>query len=113
MFVVPRGVEHKPYAAGVKTFTNYAQIVEAVAQDANGIGYASIQLIKPGVKAISIRGVAPGVLSVKEGQYPFSRLLRLYTNKAEESPATRDFIQFVQSARGQEILDQMGYVPRP
>jgi ABC-type phosphate transport system substrate-binding protein len=37
-------MENKPYALGLKTFTNYIGIVQAVAQDANGIGYASIDL---------------------------------------------------------------------
>ena len=77
------------------------------------IGYATIGAAqKGGVKTVSIRGVIPGELSVNEGQYPFARVLRLYTDKAKESAATRDFIHFVQSPRGQEILDQLGFVRR-
>ncbi|MDB6111892.1 MAG: phosphate-binding protein [Pedosphaera sp.] len=107
-------MEDKPYGTGAKTFTNYTAIVQAVAQDPNGIGYSSIDLAsKTGVKPVSIRGVSPSVLSVNEGQYPCSRSLRLYTNKAKESAAARDFVRFVQSSRGQEILDEMGFVPRP
>jgi phosphate transport system substrate-binding protein len=107
-------MENKPYALGLKTFTNYAELVQAVAQDANGIGYAGTDLLtKPGIKAVSIDGVEPSVLAVNKGQYPYSRILRLYTNKSKESSSARDFIEFVQSQRGQEILTQMGYVPRP
>jgi phosphate transport system substrate-binding protein len=106
-------MEDKPYATNNTTaFKSYAEIVQAVAQDPNGIGYSSIQLAaKPGVKAISIGGVAPVVSSVSEGKYPFSRVLHLYTNKAKEPPAARSFVQFIQSARGREIVDQMGFVP--
>ena len=107
-------MEKKSYAAGLKTFTNYTGIVQAVAKDPNGIGYSSIALPKNGgVKAVSIGGVAPTVDAVNKGQYPYARVLRLHTNKAKESGAARDFVQFVQSKRGQEILAEMGFAPRP
>jgi phosphate transport system substrate-binding protein len=106
-------MEDKGYATNTTALTNYEAIVEAVAQDKNGIGYATIAAGQKGsVKTVSIRGVIPGELSVNEGQYPFARVLRLYTNKAKESAATRDFIRFVQSSHGQEILAQLGFVRR-
>jgi phosphate transport system substrate-binding protein len=107
-------MENRPYALRPKTFTNYTQLVEAVAKDVNGIGYSTINLAsKTGVKPVSVGGVAPTVESVNKGQYPYARALRLYTDKANETPTTRDFVQFVQSTRGQAILDQLGYAPRP
>jgi len=107
-------MENKPYALGLKAFTNYLGIIQAVAQDVNGIGYASIDLVsKDGVKAVSIGGVAPTIASVNGGQYPYARVLHLYTDTTKESSTTRDFVQFVQSKRGQEILTRMGFVPRP
>ena len=107
-------MEDKPYASNVKTFTNYAAIVEALAKDPAGIGYCSFDLLtKSGVKGISIRGVAPNVLSVEEGRYPYSRILRFYTSRGKESPQTLDFIRFVQSPRGQEVLVSQGFVQRP
>ena len=107
-------MENKPYALGLKAFTNYLGIIQAVAQDANGIGYASIDLVsKDGIKAVSIEGVAPAIAAVNGGQYPYARVLHLYTDTTRESPTTRDFVQFVQSKRGQEILARMGFVPRP
>ncbi len=107
-------MENKPYALGLKAFTNYVGIIQKVAQDANGIGYASIDLAgKDGVKAVAIGGVAPTVASVNGGQYPYARVLRLYTDTPKESATTRDFVQFVQSKRGQEILTRVGFVPRP
>jgi phosphate transport system substrate-binding protein len=104
-------MENKDYVSTAKTFTNYAGIVAAVAQDPNGIGYASFDLLKkPGVKAVSIRGVSPTALTVNEGQYPVSRLLRFYTTKGKEAPAARDFLRFVQSPKGQEIIEEAGFV---
>jgi len=104
-------MENKPYSLSVKAFTNYDDIVQAVAQDPAGVGYASLQLAsKPGVKAVTIGGVAPTLPTVREGKYPFARFLRLYTSKSTSAPAT-EFIAFVQSPRGQQILDKMGLVP--
>ena len=105
-------MENKAYALNAKTFTNYAAIVEAVAKDPNAIGYTTLNLSsKPGVKAVTIGGVAPTEATVSNGQYPYARLLRLYTDRATESPAARSFIEFVQSKRGQEVLAQMGFIP--
>lgn len=107
-------MENKPYASGPKTFTNYVEIVQAVAQDANGIGYTGIDpAAKDGIKGVSISGVAPSVASVNDGKYPYCRTLRFYTNKAKEAPMTYDFVHFAMSTRGQEILGQMGFVPHP
>jgi phosphate transport system substrate-binding protein len=107
-------MENNPYASGLTTLTNYTGIVQAVAQDANGIGYAPISLVaNSGVKAVSVAGISPTAETVRQGQYPYARVLRLYTNKANEPAAVADFIKFVQSSRGQEIVAQMGYVPKP
>jgi phosphate transport system substrate-binding protein len=107
-------MENKPYALGLKTCTNYSEIVQAVARDANGVGYVSFdQTTKPGVKPVAIGGVAPTAQTVNSTQYPYERVLRLYTSKGRESDVTRAFLDFVLSARGQEIVAQAGYTRRP
>jgi phosphate transport system substrate-binding protein len=104
-------MENKPYAGNPKMSTNYAGIVQAVAQDPNAIGYSSFQRSKSdGVKVVSIGGVEAIADSVNKGTYPYARTLHLYTNKQKEAPAAHDFIQFVQSSRGQEVMAKMGYV---
>lgn len=107
-------MDKRAYASGMKTFTNYTGIVQGVAQDANGIGYSSIEAPKTAtVKTLPIGGVAPSVESINKNKYPYARVLRLHTNKAKESAPTREFVQFVQSKRGQEILVEMGFAPHP
>jgi len=107
-------MENKPYALNVKTYTNYTELAQAVAQDANGIGYATISLAgKGGVKPVSIGGVVPTIESVNKHLYPCARGLCLYTDKAHETPTARSFVEFVQSTRGQEIVKEMGFAPRP
>lgn len=107
-------MEKKPYADGIKTYTNYNGIVQAVAADPNGIGYSSIYgTKKASVKTLNIGGVAPTAASVNQGQYPYTRPLRLYTDKAKETPEVHEFIQFIVSPKGQQVLTDMGYVPHP
>jgi phosphate transport system substrate-binding protein len=107
-------MEKKPYALGVKTHTNYVGIVKAIARDPNSIGYSSFDLTTvAGVKAVTIGGVSPTATAVNQGKYPYARVLRLYTDKSRETSAAMDFIQLVLSPRGQKIVGEMGFVPRP
>jgi phosphate transport system substrate-binding protein len=100
------------YAEHPRMFTNYDGIVQAVAQDPAGIGYASVEDVnKSGIKGIAIGGSVPTLEAVQKGQYPYARVLRLYTNKGKESPLTTDFIHFIQSDRGQKVMAAMGFVP--
>jgi len=106
-------MENKPYGTSMKPFTSYGSIVEAVANDTGGIGYASLDLsTKPSIKAVSIGGIAPTAATVNQGAYPYARVLHLFTDKAKEPPVAHDFIQYVQSSAGQQVLSEMGFVPR-
>jgi phosphate transport system substrate-binding protein len=106
-------MEKKPYAGGAKPLTNHVDIVQAVAKDPHGIGYSSLDLLKKGgVKGVSVGGIAPTVDSVNKRQYPYARVLRLYTSKGKETPIVSEFLKFVQSQRGQQVLSEMGYVPK-
>jgi phosphate transport system substrate-binding protein len=105
-------MEVKPYAAGAKAFDNDTAIAQAVAADPNGVGYVGMHLLKElGVRPVSINGVPPTTLAVNEGFYPYARLILLYANPARISPVTRQFLRFVQSRRGQEVLERHGYIP--
>lgn len=100
------------YSTDAKMFTDYAGIVKAVAADANGIGYTSLDLAKQtGAKAVSIGGVEPSVTTVHEGNYPYSRVVKLHTGKDRESALTKSFLQFVQSERGKAIVAETGFTP--
>jgi len=106
-------MKNEPYAAHPHLHTNYVGIVQAVAADANGIGYSGIEIAKaPGAKLLSVEGVEPSAATVNSGKYPYARILRFYTNKGSESQATKDFIQFVLSKQGQELMAQLGFTPK-
>ena len=107
-------MENKPYANTLNLLTNYEAIVEAVAKDTNGIGYSSLELENnAGVKPVSISGIEPDAAAVNKGNYPYARVLHLYTRKGHETPEALDFIQFVLSPQGQAVLTQRGFTPHP
>jgi phosphate transport system substrate-binding protein len=107
-------MENKNYADGRKLAKSYKEIAEAVAQDANGIGYSSVELPHAvAIKSVSVGGIAANEDSVNQGKYPYARQLHLYTDKAREAGSTQEFVQFVESKRGQDILMEMGFVPHP
>jgi len=106
-------MKNEPYATHPHLQTNYPAIVQAVAVDANGIGYSGIEQAKAsGAKMLSIEGVAPSTEAVNSGKYPYARILRFYTNKGSESQATKDFIEFVLSKQGQGVIAQLGFTPK-
>jgi phosphate transport system substrate-binding protein len=107
-------MNNDPYAPNPNLLTNYTGIVEAVAGDTGGIGYAGIEMAAtPRTKAASIEGVEAAASSVNSGKYPYARVLRLYTSKGRESRPAMEFIRFVLSPRGQEIVARSGFTPKP
>jgi len=106
-------MRNEAYASHPHVLTNYAGIVQAVVSDPHGIGYTGVAMAEvPGAKLLSIGGFAPTVTNINNGKYPYARPLRFYTNRARESKATRAFIEFVLSNRGQALLTRLGYTPK-
>lgn len=107
-------MNNEAYAAHPKPCTNYTALVAAVAAEPNSIGYCGLAQTKTtNVKAVTVDGVEASTATVNSGKYPYARAVRFYTNKAKESQATKDFIGFVLSPRGQEIIQQIGFAPKP
>ncbi len=106
-------MENKAYTTNNLTeLESYAKIADAVSKDTGGIGYVSMDLLaKPEIKGVAIEGVAPAVATVKDGKYPYARVLRFYTVKGRESDLTGEFVKYVSSDKGQAVVAQMGYVP--
>jgi phosphate transport system substrate-binding protein len=82
---------------------------ELVADDPYSIGYISMGLVDPRVKALSVDGVAPTRENVKNRSYRLVRRFLLVTR--EIKPGTcQDFVNFILSAQGQSLLESEGLV---
>ena len=104
----------------VKEQPGSSSVVQGVASDLSGIGYSGIGYKTSGVKALSLgEGEAafePSVENALTGDYPLARFLYVYVNKKPNTPLdklTLEFLKFVLSKEGQEIVVKDGYYPLP
>ena len=89
-------------------------VVTEVSQNPNAIGYIGIAYVHKNVKALSLDkgngSVSPTAENILSGAYPLSRSLYFYT-KGEPSGLTKEFIDFVMSEKGQNLVLEVGYIP--
>jgi phosphate transport system substrate-binding protein len=97
-----------------------AAVVQSVSVDRNGIGYSGIGYRTAGVRAVPLSKTADGQAYGVEpencysGNYPLSRYLYIYFNRApgkDTTPVVREFLRFVHSKAGQDVVLKDGYVP--
>ncbi|HSN88405.1 MAG TPA: phosphate ABC transporter substrate-binding protein [Thermoanaerobaculia bacterium] len=110
------------YKDQVKEQPGSASVVQGVTADISGIGYSGIGYKTSGVKALALAAKpgAPYYPATPEdalsGKYPLSRFLYVYVNKAPNKPLdplVREFIKYVLSQQGQEVVVKDGYIPMP
>jgi len=85
-----------------------------VAENPMAIGYAStgVALGDNRVKVLAIDGVMPTVENMLNGTYAIQRPFIIgYNTNAGLSPLAQDFVDFIFSAQGQEVVAGRGYVP--
>ena len=100
----------RDYAGSSQKMAGNEQIVAEVARNAGGIGYVGLAYTKaPGITVVSVDGKQPTPAEIRAKAYPFSRPTFYYTN-GEPEGATKSFIDFTLSARGQRIAEQVGFV---
>lgn len=115
-FIELMGIEEKG-ADGTKVDKTTSEAVIAnktdvmltnVSGDEYGIGYVSLGSLSSSVKAVDVDGVEATAENIKNGTYKVARPFNIAT-KAEISEVAKDFIDFILSADGQEIVSN-GYI---
>ncbi len=86
-----------------------AVMLTTVAGNPYGIGYISLGSLNDTVKAVQVDGVDATVENIKAGTYKVSRPFNIAT-KGEVSAAAQDFINFIMSAEGQEVVLKSKYI---
>lgn len=116
-FVELTGVEEKD-ADGNKTDKTYEEavtvsstsvVMTTVAGDPYAIGYISMGSLNDTVKTLDIDGIAATAENIKNGTYPISRPFNLAV-KETVSETAQDFIDYIQSAEGQAVVEENGYI---
>ena len=103
-----------------------AALGEAIARDDKGVGYGGVGYFaaRTDVKILKVKenndayAIAPAeggkvnYEAIWSGDYSISRYLYCYTNGTPEKKI-QDFIDFIISKEGQDLVRQMEYIPLP
>ena len=110
------------YKDSVKEQPGSASVVQGLTEDRFGMGYSGIGYKTSGVRAVPLASQEGGSCSeaeyakVIDGSYPLGRFLYLYVNKAPNKqldPLVGEFLKFVLSKEGQQVVIKDGYLPLP
>jgi len=110
------------YKDNVKEQPGSASVVQGVTEDKYGIGYSGIGYITSGVRAVPLfnkfdkKFEEANYQNVLTDKYPLSRYLYIYINKKPNQPLdplTKEFIKYILSYEGQEVVIKDGYLPLP
>lgn len=104
------------FKLGSRDMQGSKDVVDAVSQAPCAIGYSGMGYKNDTVRWIPVAtaadapGVEPSVASVHDKSYPISRALYM-TTTGEVSGESARYLQWIQSAPGQAIVEQNGFVP--
>lgn len=104
-------MDQESIIAGTPFKHSNAEVVRAVSQNPGAIGYISLSYLNAQVKPVQVDGVIGSKQTLKNGTYLLSRPLFMFTNGWPEGK-TLEYINFVLDAeKGQESVDEAGYIP--
>lgn len=110
------------YRSTVKEQPGSSSVVQGIANDLGALGYSGIGYKTSGVKALALTETTgkafeePTLENALSGAYPLARFLYIYVNKKPNEPMNKlvhEFVKFVNSKEGQEIVVKDGYYPMP
>jgi phosphate transport system substrate-binding protein len=107
------------FKATVKEQPGSSAVVQGVSSDKLGIGYSGIGYKTSGVRAVPLADKGTTYVEATyenclAGSYPMGRFLYIYVNKKPGEgmdKLTGEFVKFVCSRQGQEIVVKDGYFP--
>lgn len=118
IFLRQRVLAGGDFGRDFRGFRQSREVVRAVAADPRAIGFAAAMRTMPGVKLLALApaaGLPPVVLNeenLRAGCYPLDRFLLIYARQPLD-PLVREYLRFVLSREGQEVIARgsLGYLP--
>jgi phosphate transport system substrate-binding protein len=120
-YIKEHALQKGDFKSTVKEQPGSSAVVQGVGSDLGAIGYSGI-----GYKTSDVRVVPLGESAGKfvegtyenclGGDYPLARFLYIYVNKKPNEPLdslTAEFIKFVESKEGQQVVAKAGFFPLP
>jgi phosphate transport system substrate-binding protein len=116
--VVRKGNEKGPeqFAPHVLMLPSSQTIIEEVSQSQSAIGYVGLGYVSDRVHTVPVAQkaegpfVAPSTATAMDKSYPLARSLLFYTERKPDG-IVKEFIDFVLSDKGQEIVKIMDFIP--
>ena len=108
-------LDKKKLGAGARRYEDSNKLSADVANDPAGIGFIGLPYIKSS-KALAISAstaggaIYPNAFTVAREEYPLSRRLYMYITPRTANPLAREFMEFVLSDGGQQIVEKVGFV---
>lgn len=91
--------------------TSTGDVITAVSQNPDAIGYASLASLKDTVRALTVGGVAPTEATIKDGSYVIQRPFVLVTRKDSAlSDVAQAFFDFATSSDAAALIAEAGAV---
>ncbi len=91
--------------------TSTGDVITAVSQNPNAIGYASLASVKNTVRALKVAGITPSEQTVKDGSYVLQRPFVLVTVEGKAlSETAQKFFDYITSKEVAELIAQAGAV---
>ncbi|MEJ2705489.1 MAG: phosphate ABC transporter substrate-binding protein [Sedimentisphaerales bacterium] len=99
-------------ASSVEYVSTNPQAFARVKNTPGAVGYVGFGFVQTGVKALVLDGIKPTRETILSGKYPISRPLFMFTNGYPElGSMTYKFVTFYLTERGQEVIEDKGFVP--
>lgn len=90
------------------------EVIEKVSLTSHSIGYISFgysrSSMEKGLHTLSINSIYPTKETIIKGKYTIKRSLIAITNSISEEQNTLDFIKFMLSPSGQDIVEEQGFI---
>lgn len=97
-------------AASANVVNSNGAMKTAVTRDENSIGYVGIGHLDDQLKGIVLDGMTPSQAGAADGSYRITRLLYMNT-KGQPEGLLKDFIEYIYTDDGAEIIRDAGYLP--
>lgn len=110
--------ENRDFKEGMTSQSGSSDVVALVSKTPCAIGYSGMGYRTDEVKVVKVAkkegepGVEPSKEAAIDGRYPISRPLFLYT-LGEPEGYVKEFIDWVMSDEGQQLVEDLGYVRIP
>jgi phosphate transport system substrate-binding protein len=109
LFGVVDGNNRDNITQAAEITNNTAVMITGIAGEPNSIGYISLGSLNDTVKALAIDGTAATTANAANGSYKIVRPFFLAV-KGEPDPAAGDFINYILSKDGQDVIENNGYI---